>query len=99
MDQAALTAYLAAFYDVEGIRTIWKQIGDALMARGQLPIQINQRSRDGGSSAGILVSTPAEATGYMNACQAALRQLGENMPANPGSLGVAADFSYRFVEA
>lgn len=75
MNVPLLTDSLVEFYDLAEIRAIWRQILDAAFGRVQLPMQINARSRDGSSTSGMLVSSLAEAEGYMQACKAAINRL------------------------
>ena len=96
-----LTDSLVEFYDITEIRAMWKQILDATMGRVQLPMQINSRSRDGSTAGSILVSTMAEAEGYIQACKAAVLRLDPDATTavHQDHLGTQINFSYRPVLA
>lgn len=101
MDVALQTDILIDRFDLAAVRAIRNQVHDALLGRAQLPIQINQRSRDGSSSAGILVSTIDDAEGILLACQAAIKQLDPDATSavNPASLASTTAHNYRPVLA
>jgi conjugal transfer/entry exclusion protein len=92
-----LTDSLVEFYDIVEIRSQWRQILDACLGRVQLPMQINSRSRDGSTAGSIVVSTLAEAEGYIQACKAAVQRLDPTATTavHPDHLGTGVDFSQR----
>lgn len=99
MDLPIIIDSLAEFYTSEEIRAIWKQILDATTSRAQLPIHINSRSRDGASSAGIVLSSIAECTAFMAACKAAIARLEGTTSVNADTLGTTVNFAYSTVQA
>jgi hypothetical protein len=92
-----LTDSLVEFYDLNEIRTLWRQILDATMGRVQLPMQISSRSRDGSTAGAVIVSSMAEAEGYIQACKAAVQRLDPDATTavHPDHLGTGVDFSQR----
>ena len=91
----ALISYLVEFYPANQIRGFWKQAGDALMSKSTCLIHTTQTGYEGQTSQGIMLTTAAEQTAFMDACQTAINKLEGATSIDPSRLATGIDFSRR----
>lgn len=92
---SSLVASLVEFYQVEEIRIMWQQVFQARMSRVTSAVTVNASSFEGGSSSGIVLSTPQEMDNFIGACRAALRAKGGDSSTLPEQLGSSVNFGFR----
>lgn len=97
MDESLQIEILVERFDLAGLRDLRNKIHDAVIGRVQLPLQINQRSRDGSSSSAILVSSFADAEAMLRALQGAIREVDPDATTavRADRLSSSLDLSYR----
>ena len=65
-------ASLVEFSTTAEIREVWRLIDESLRTRAKSVLEVNSKTVDGRSTAGIALSTPEEKHAYIAACREAI---------------------------